>query len=308
MSDSVTCLRPDCGEPVYQRGLCKRDNEIAGNLVRAGTVTWEALEVAGKALPFKRTGPKSAGASWLLDGVEHDGIGKPLRVAVDEAVAAGVAPLAIYEGILKGYSSTGATKAIRNAAKRHERDHGEPATCACGCGYIVHDLRFLCTAYERGLDHGAEVEDEEDDGVPPPVVDSARIEREVLAGVPPGEIMETLGVARDAILRVQKRLQDSRRLPTCRCTMAYGHPSRCLSPKLAVSVSDVKADRIDDLIRNGVQPAKIASRLGVEHLVVRRRLEEMRKRSPLEVPDECECGNPSYPHLGSCRAKGGKAS
>lgn len=47
------------------RGLCVRHYHVARGLIRAGRVTWEALEKNGKSLPAGRA--KETQTAWFLD-------------------------------------------------------------------------------------------------------------------------------------------------------------------------------------------------------------------------------------------------
>lgn len=53
------CLVPQCEDTIYARGLCHKDYQTAGILVRSGQTTWEILIAKGKALAAKGTGPFS---------------------------------------------------------------------------------------------------------------------------------------------------------------------------------------------------------------------------------------------------------
>jgi len=59
------CKRKGCDEPVFCRGLCSKDYQVAHRLVNARETDWETLEKNGKCDPPKR-GRRSPTQEWLL--------------------------------------------------------------------------------------------------------------------------------------------------------------------------------------------------------------------------------------------------
>ncbi len=69
----VKCLYPGCAKSTKLagggRGLCGCHYQRARSLVKKGQVTWEQLEVAGKAVSKEGSKGKEQNA-WFLEGVK----------------------------------------------------------------------------------------------------------------------------------------------------------------------------------------------------------------------------------------------
>lgn len=66
MSEVMECLRPTCGRPVYNRGLCSQCYQVATTLVRNGESTWDRLIAAGRVLPVAKERGRGDVRTWLL--------------------------------------------------------------------------------------------------------------------------------------------------------------------------------------------------------------------------------------------------
>ncbi len=63
------CIRPECDNPHYSRGLCEHDFHVARRLILKGITTWASLEKNGKSLtPHGPGRPPSEAKAWLLEG------------------------------------------------------------------------------------------------------------------------------------------------------------------------------------------------------------------------------------------------
>ncbi len=243
-SGEVKCLRPECERGQYQRGLCKNDHDTASRMVRHGDLTWAALEAAGKALPFKRSGPKpSPTQKWLLDGVDFDGCGQNMRDAVDVAVGAGMPPVEVWATVLRGFSKAGASKSISWSLARL-RDRGVQPLCKCGRQYAEHPCVRECEkpADQRKRAPGSEVSPQPAQVRKlTPVLDSTgsttAITNAVRLGMPLEEVMRTLRADRRAILRAVEAVTQEQGggMLKCRCSLEYGHVRACLPPKQAAA-------------------------------------------------------------------------
>lgn len=59
------CRVPKCKRPVFCRGLCSPDYQVARRAVIAGETTWEAMEAAGKV--DGRKANKNAARNWFKE-------------------------------------------------------------------------------------------------------------------------------------------------------------------------------------------------------------------------------------------------
>lgn len=69
----MICIYPGCQEKIRCRGLCYRHYRIASRLVKAGRVTWEALEAEGKSVAPRdvpRGRPFGEDSGWFTETKE----------------------------------------------------------------------------------------------------------------------------------------------------------------------------------------------------------------------------------------------
>lgn len=60
------CLRPGCGLPPLNRGLCQACYQTVLLLVRRSLTTWEKLVKQGKALPPRHRCRRGEISAWVL--------------------------------------------------------------------------------------------------------------------------------------------------------------------------------------------------------------------------------------------------
>lgn len=65
MEKYVKCLRPDCNNNTYARGLCSSCYGLAARLVRENKTTWKYLIANDKCKEY--SGNRQSKAKWFLE-------------------------------------------------------------------------------------------------------------------------------------------------------------------------------------------------------------------------------------------------
>lgn len=64
--DGAVCLRPGCGRPQHNRGLCVGCYQVAGSMVRNGETTWPKLAAAGKCTKLRKQRRRGEIRAWFV--------------------------------------------------------------------------------------------------------------------------------------------------------------------------------------------------------------------------------------------------